>query len=66
VIGAYCRNVSPEQAAGSIFGYTCANDFHDNDWLRTDLSVWRGQGRENYSPIGPGIGTLSNETVAGD
>jgi 2-keto-4-pentenoate hydratase/2-oxohepta-3-ene-1,7-dioic acid hydratase in catechol pathway len=60
VIGRRTRNVSPEEAARSIFGVTCGNDVSDRDWQNgpnKDLQWWRAKGADTFGPLGPAIVT---------
>lgn len=58
VIGRTCRNVSQEEAAEVIAGYTIANDFGLHDFRDTDAgSMLRVKGSDTLCPIGPGLVT---------
>lgn len=57
VIGSVCRNVSPGQALGHVFGYTCGNDVSARHWQRDDVQWWRAKGSDTFCPIGPYIAT---------
>lgn len=57
VIGRMCRDVSPEEAAKSIFGYTCANDVTARDLQKSDGQWARAKGFDTFCPIGPWIET---------
>src|ERR1700712_762187 len=58
VIGARgARNVTPEQAAASIFGYTIANDVTERDMQNSDGQWTRAQGFDSFCPLGPWIET---------
>ena len=60
VIGAICRNASPEEAEGAIFGYTCVNDITASDILQKDpnFAQWtRAKSFDGFSPFGPVIAT---------
>ena len=61
VIGRLCRQVTPEQAAGVIFGYTCALDVTAADLRERDGQWSRAKGFDTFCPLGPWI-----ETGAGD
>jgi 2-keto-4-pentenoate hydratase/2-oxohepta-3-ene-1,7-dioic acid hydratase in catechol pathway len=75
VIGTECRNVSPDEAAEFIAGFTVANDFGLHDFRDTDAgSMLRVKGSDTLCPLGPGlvtdwefkskrIRTLVNDTV---
>jgi 2-keto-4-pentenoate hydratase/2-oxohepta-3-ene-1,7-dioic acid hydratase in catechol pathway len=58
VIGARgARNVSPEQAMASVFGYTIGNDVSERDMQRRDGQWTRAKGFDSFCPLGPWIET---------
>jgi 2-keto-4-pentenoate hydratase/2-oxohepta-3-ene-1,7-dioic acid hydratase in catechol pathway len=60
VIGKRCSNVSVEEAAGYVFGYTCVNDVTAADLLFEDANFaqWcRAKGYDTFGCIGPAITT---------
>lgn len=60
VIGASCRNASPDEAEAAIFGYTCVNDITASDILQKDPSFpqWaRAKSFDGFAPFGPVIAT---------
>ena len=57
VMGQRCRHVTPEQAAGYVFGYTCANDVTARDLQRGERMFGRCKGYETFCPLGPWIET---------
>jgi 5-oxopent-3-ene-1,2,5-tricarboxylate decarboxylase/2-hydroxyhepta-2,4-diene-1,7-dioate isomerase len=58
VIGRTARNVSPQQAAEHIAGYTIANDYGLHDFRDTDAgSMLRVKGSDTLCPLGPGLVT---------
>jgi 2-keto-4-pentenoate hydratase/2-oxohepta-3-ene-1,7-dioic acid hydratase in catechol pathway len=58
VIGARgARHVTPEQALGSVFGYTVGNDVTERDMQKSDGQWTRAKGFDSFSPIGPWIET---------
>ncbi|MDI4657943.1 fumarylacetoacetate hydrolase family protein [Xanthobacter autotrophicus] len=60
VIGTACSNVSEEEAAAHIFGYTVVNDITAADILNRDPTFpqWaRAKGIDGYGPFGPWIVT---------
>jgi 2-keto-4-pentenoate hydratase/2-oxohepta-3-ene-1,7-dioic acid hydratase in catechol pathway len=57
MIGTRCRNLSEEQAASVIYGYTVANDVTARDLQRADGQWTRGKGFDTFAPIGPWIDT---------
>ena len=58
VIGKTCRNISPEDAAEYIAGYTVGNDYGLHDFRDTDAgSMLRVKGSDTLAPVGPGLVT---------
>jgi 2-keto-4-pentenoate hydratase/2-oxohepta-3-ene-1,7-dioic acid hydratase in catechol pathway len=58
VIGARgARNVTPEQALSSVFGYTIGNDVTERDMQRSDGQWTRAKGFDSFCPLGPWIET---------
>src|SRR3954453_17776721 len=58
VIGARgARNVTPEQAWASVFGYTIGNDVSERDMQRSDGQWTRAKGFDSFCPLGPWIET---------
>ncbi len=58
VIGTPCRNISPDEAAAHIAGYTIGNDFGLHDFRDTDAgSMLRVKGSDTLCPVGPGLVT---------
>src|SRR3954465_2434944 len=58
VIGARgARQVSPEQAMASVFGYTIGNDVSERDMQRSDGQWTRAKGFDSFCPLGPWIET---------
>jgi 2-keto-4-pentenoate hydratase/2-oxohepta-3-ene-1,7-dioic acid hydratase in catechol pathway len=57
VIGRLCRQVTPEQAAAVIFGYTCALDVTAADLSERDGQWARAKGFDTFCPLGPWIET---------
>jgi 5-oxopent-3-ene-1,2,5-tricarboxylate decarboxylase / 2-hydroxyhepta-2,4-diene-1,7-dioate isomerase len=58
VIGRVTRNVTVEEAATCIAGYTIANDFGLHDFRDTDAgSMLRVKGADTLCPLGPGLVT---------
>lgn len=60
VIGRKCANVSSEDAASCIFGYTCVNDVTAIDVLNEDpnFAQWcRAKGCDSFGCLGPAITT---------
>jgi 2-keto-4-pentenoate hydratase/2-oxohepta-3-ene-1,7-dioic acid hydratase in catechol pathway len=60
VIGRAGKNISIEDAASHVFGYTCVNDVTALEILRADTSFeqWtRAKGFDGFAPFGPYIET---------
>src|SRR5699024_5056009 len=57
VIGRLCKDVSAEDAASVIFGYTVANDVTARDLQRSDGQWSRAKGIDTFCPLGPWIET---------
>jgi len=58
VIGKTCRNVSPQESAEYILGYSVANDYGLHDFRDTDAgSMLRVKGSDTLCPVGPGLVT---------
>lgn len=58
VIGKTCRNVSPDDAADHIVGYSVANDYGLHDFRDTDAgSMLRVKGSDTLCPVGPALVT---------
>jgi 2-keto-4-pentenoate hydratase/2-oxohepta-3-ene-1,7-dioic acid hydratase in catechol pathway len=55
IIGNKVKNVSADDARGSIFGYTCANDVSARDWqIFKQKRQWaRGKSFDTFCPLGP-------------
>ena len=67
VIGKTCRNISPDDAAEYIAGYTVGNDYGLHDFRDTDAgSMLRVKGSDTLAPVGPGLITdwdFRNKTI---
>jgi 2-keto-4-pentenoate hydratase/2-oxohepta-3-ene-1,7-dioic acid hydratase in catechol pathway len=57
VIGKKAKNITKEQAAEHIFGYTIANDVTARDLQFSDLQWARSKGFDTFCPLGPWIET---------
>ncbi|MYX20074.1 fumarylacetoacetate hydrolase family protein, partial [Streptomyces sp. SID8380] len=57
VIGRTTRNVTAEQAADHVFGYTVANDVSARDAQFTDGQWFRAKNFDAFCPLGPWIVT---------
>lgn len=57
VIGKVTKNVSREQAAEHIWGFTIGNDVTARDLQFTDLQWARSKGFDTFCPLGPWIET---------
>ena len=55
IIGNRGRDLTPEQAAKSIWGYTIANDVTARDLQRQDGQWTRAKGFDTFCPLGPWI-----------
>ncbi|GHE21810.1 fumarylacetoacetate hydrolase family protein [Halomonas urumqiensis] len=64
VIGKQAKNVSIEEAAEVIFGFTCANDFTARAIQLSDKQWTRGKSFDTFCPLGPGIVTEINQQDA--
>jgi 2-keto-4-pentenoate hydratase/2-oxohepta-3-ene-1,7-dioic acid hydratase in catechol pathway len=53
VIGKTARRISPDEAAGYIFGVTAGNDVSERDWQAADLQWFRAKGSDTFGPLGP-------------
>lgn len=57
VIGRRARRVSPEDALGYVFGYTCVCDVTARDLQRRDVQFTRAKGFDTFCPTGPWLET---------
>jgi 2-keto-4-pentenoate hydratase/2-oxohepta-3-ene-1,7-dioic acid hydratase in catechol pathway len=57
IVGRKCKQVSPEEAAFYIFGYTCGGDITARDLQRADVQFSRAKGFDTFCPLGPFIET---------
>lgn len=57
VVGKTMRNVSPDEAAKGIFGWTIGNDITERDWQKNDPTNLRGKNADTFKPMGPFIAT---------
>lgn len=57
VIGKTARHVTEDEAAGHLFGYTCANDVTDREIQKRDGLYARAKGFDTFCPVGPWIET---------
>jgi 5-carboxymethyl-2-hydroxymuconate isomerase len=57
VIGARTRRVSAEEALGSVFAYTVANDVSARDCQVADGQISRSKSFDSFCPIGPWLTT---------
>ncbi len=63
VIGKECKNVSKDEAADHVFGYTCINDVTALEYLFNEekFAHWiRSKGFDGFGVFGPGITTDIN------
>ena len=57
IIGKTCRDVTEEEAAKAVFGYTCGNDVSARE-QQTRVSQWlTGKSQDGFAPVGPWIVT---------
>lgn len=57
VIGKTTRDVTPEDALDSVFGYTIANDVSARDMQFGDGQWVRGKSQDTFCPVGPVVVT---------
>lgn len=57
IMGKECKDLTPEQVPGYIFGYTCANDVTARDLQKKDGLYARAKGFDTFCPLGPWIET---------
>jgi 2-keto-4-pentenoate hydratase/2-oxohepta-3-ene-1,7-dioic acid hydratase in catechol pathway len=57
VIGALLSQVTPEEAALGIYGFTAANDVTARDLQRSEPLWTRAKGFDSFCPLGPAIAT---------
>ena len=62
VIGKRCRNVSKDEAADYILGYTCFNDVTARDLQKKDGQWTRAKSFDTFAPVGPFI--ITHEELA--
>jgi len=55
IIGKEVKNISEEEAAGAIWGYTIANDITARDLQRQDSQWTRAKGFDGFCPLGPWV-----------
>ncbi len=60
VIGRRARDVTPEEAAGHILGYTVANDVTARDLQQRDGQWTRAKGFDTFCPLGPWVETSAD------
>ena len=57
VIGAQCRDVSPEDAMNYVAGFTCVNDISNRDDQQDERNWVRGKAFDGSLPMGPVLAT---------
>lgn len=57
VIGRRAHNVTPEEAAECVLGFTCANDVTARELQRVDGQWSRAKGFDTFCPLGPWVAT---------
>ncbi len=55
VVGRRCHDVTPDQAAGYVAGYTCGNDVTARDLQKVDGQWTRAKSFDTFCPLGPWI-----------
>ena len=55
VIGRICRDISAEDAAKVIFGYTIGNDVTARDLQKKDKQFARSKSVDTFCPVGPAV-----------
>lgn len=58
VIGRRTRNVTPEQAAEHVIGFTCGNDVTARDVQKLDGQWTRAKGFDTFCPLGPWVADI--------
>ena len=56
-VGKVCRNLTPEEAEESLFGFTCANDVTAREVQKVDPLIGHCKSYDTFCPIGPWIET---------
>lgn len=57
VVGKACRNLSPDEARESLFGFTCANDVTAREVQKADPLIGHCKAYDTFCPLGPWIET---------
>jgi len=57
VISRDIRRVTPEEARGAVWGWTCANDVTERDLQAKDKQWWRAKGYDTFAVAGPFLET---------
>jgi len=57
VIGRKCKNLTRDNAASAILGYTIGNDVSERTWQKADRTMWRSKNTDTFKPMGPWIET---------
>ena len=55
VIGATCKDATPEHALFCVFGVTAGNDVSERGWQASDLQWLRAKGADTFGPVGPAM-----------
>lgn len=55
VVAKRCRQVTPEEAANYVLGYTCLNDVTERHMQARDIQYTRAKGFDTFCPLGPAI-----------
>ncbi|HAM32790.1 MAG TPA: 2-hydroxyhepta-2,4-diene-1,7-dioate isomerase [Deltaproteobacteria bacterium] len=64
VIGRKAKNVTSEDAASHILGYTCINDVTARDLQVKDVQYTRAKGFDTFAPLGPWVATDLDPSAA--
>ena len=62
VIGKWAKQVSEDEAASCILGYTIGNDVSERTWQSQDSTMWRSKNTDTFKPMGPWIETDADPT----
>ena len=57
VIGKQAKNLTYDNWADCVLGYTIGNDVSERTWQRGDRTMWRGKNTDTFAPMGPWIET---------
>ncbi|MDY6776388.1 MAG: fumarylacetoacetate hydrolase family protein [Halobacteria archaeon] len=63
VIDSRCKDVSVDEAAEYIRGYTCVNDVTARDWQEKESQWARAKGMDGFCPVGPFVQTDLSDSI---